>query len=82
MSESNDNRIAYREAYEAWQRQLTGLHEVFLEDKRLDPVRLKGLLNRESRAKRRYDLARLRLLGIEEEDASFIDDSEDEDDAP
>jgi hypothetical protein len=43
-------------------------------------VRLKGLLNRESRAKRRYDQARLRLLGIEEENASFIDDSaEDED---
>jgi len=30
-------------------------------------VRLKGLLNREARAKRRYDRARLRLLGIEEE---------------
>jgi hypothetical protein len=81
MSEQDDNRTAYREAYDAWQRQLAGLHDVFLEGKRLDPVRLKGLLNRESRAKRRYDLARLRLLGIEEENASFIDDSED-DEAP
>ena len=45
------------------------------EGKRLDPIRLKGLLNRESRAKRRYDLARLRLLGLEEEDATFIDDA-------
>jgi hypothetical protein len=66
---------AYREAYETWQRQLTGLHEVFLEGKRLDPIRLKGLLNRESRAKRRFDQARLRLLGIEEED--IVDEAED-----
>jgi hypothetical protein len=80
MSDAEDNRTAYREAYDVWQRQLAGLHDVFLEGKRLDPVRLKGLLNRESRAKRRYDLARFRLLGIEEEDASFIDDSEEEDD--
>jgi hypothetical protein len=83
MAEAEDNRSAYREAYDAWQRQLAGLHDVFLEGKRLDPVRLKGLLNRESRAKRRYDLARLRLLGIEEEEASFIDDdAEDDSDAP
>ena len=82
MPELDDRRAAYREAYDAWQRQLSGLHDVFLEGKRLDPVRLKGLLNRESRAKRRYDLARLRLLGIEEGDGSFIDDSEDEDDTP
>ncbi len=64
----NDAKQAYREALEAWQKQLAGLHEVFLEGKRLDPVRMKGLLNRESRAKRRYDRARLRLLGIEEDD--------------
>ena len=59
---------AYRESYDAWQKQLTGLHEVFLEGKRLDPVRLKGLLIRESRAKRAYDRARLRLLGVEEDE--------------
>ena len=64
---AEDKVAAYREAYEAWQKQLAGLHEVFLEKKRLDPIRLKGLLNREARAKRRYDRARLRLLGIEEE---------------
>ncbi len=62
----DDKVSAYREAYEAWQKQLTGLHEVFLEGKRPDPVRLKGLLNRESRAKARYDSARLRLLGIDD----------------
>jgi hypothetical protein len=71
-----DVKQEYREAYEAWQKQLVGLHEVFLEGNRLDPVRMKGLLNRESRAKRRYDRARLRLLGIEEEDVTD-DDGED-----
>ncbi len=69
----------YREAYDTWQKHLAGLHGVFLEGTRLDPVRLKGLLNRESRAKRRYDRARLRLLGIEEED--LTDDEEDGDEA-
>ena len=68
---------AYKQAYEDWQKQLAGLHEVFLEGKRPDPVRLKGLLNRESRAKHRYDRARLRLLGIEEE-TEPEDDEEDE----
>lgn len=67
---AEDRRSAYREAYDAWQKQLAELHQVLLEGKRLHPARLKGLLNREARAKRRYDLARLRLLGIEEDDAS------------
>jgi hypothetical protein len=53
---------------------------VFLEGKRLETVRLKGLLNRESRAKRRYDSARLRLLGIEEE-PDFGDDGDNDDEA-
>jgi hypothetical protein len=78
MATEPDKVAAYREAYEAWQRQLAGLHEVFLEGKRLDPVRLKGLLNRESRAKRRYDQARLRLLGIEEEPIFEDGDEDDE----
>jgi len=72
-----DVKQEYREAYEAWQKQLAGLHEVFLDGDRLDPVRMKGLLNRESRAKRRYDRARLRLLGVEEEDVTD-DDGEDD----
>jgi hypothetical protein len=72
-----DRVTGYRAAYEEWQKQLAGLHEVFLEGKRPDPVRLKGLLNRESRAKRKYDAARLRLLGIEEE-PEMTDEDEDE----
>jgi hypothetical protein len=77
MSESEDKVAAYREAYETWQRHLEALHEFFLEKKRIDPLRLKGVLNREARSKLRYDRARLRLLGIEE-DAPLFDDGEDE----
>jgi hypothetical protein len=54
----------YREAWEGWQAQLETLHNVFLEGESLDPPRIKGLLNREARAKDAYDAARLRLLGI------------------
>lgn len=58
----------YLAAYEAWQRQLERLHAFFIEGERLDPPQLKGLLNREARAKDEYDQARLRLLGIEDGD--------------
>ena len=54
----------YREAYDSWQEQLAALHNVLLEGNRLEPPRLKGLLNREARAKERYDEARRRLLGL------------------
>ena len=54
----------YREAWEAWQRQLGRLHEVFLEGASIGPPQLKGLLNREARAKERYDAAREALLGL------------------
>ena len=54
----------YRQAYEAWQGQLQALHRVFLDGEALAPPKLKGLLNREARAKERYDAARLALLGI------------------
>ena len=61
---SDEKVAAYRAAYAAWQRQLTGLHEVLLDGKRLDPVQLKGLLNRESRAKGCYDRARRVILRV------------------
>ncbi len=54
----------YRDAWESWQRQLARLHGVFLEGEPLEPPKLKGLLNREARAKQRYDAAREALLGI------------------
>jgi len=59
-----DVKQEYSEAYEAWQEQLRGMHRVLLEGERLPPPRVKGLLNREARAKERYDRARRRLLGL------------------
>ena len=55
---------AYHAAWEAWQKQLQTLHRVFLEGEPMGAPQLKGLLNREARAKARYDEARLKLLGI------------------
>ena len=55
----------YRRAYDAWQEQLGALHRYFLEGETLAPPQLKGLLNREARAKERYDAARLALLGLD-----------------
>jgi hypothetical protein len=57
---------AYREAWQAWLKQVEHVHRVFLEGEALRPDAIKGLLNREARAKDKYDAARLRLLGIEE----------------
>ena len=57
---------AYRQAWEDWRKQLDHLHRVFVEGEPARPDQLKGLLNREARAKERYDAARLRLLGLEE----------------
>jgi hypothetical protein len=65
---AEDRVAAYKEAYDTWQRHLAALHEFFLEGKRIDPLRLKGVLTREARSKRLYDHARLSLLGIEEDD--------------
>lgn len=55
---------AYREAWEAWRKQVEHVHRVFLEGEAISPHQIKGLLNREARAKERYDAARLRLLGL------------------
>ncbi len=61
---NEQTRQEYVEAYESWQRQLQALHNVYLLGQRLGPPQLKGLLNREARAKDRYDKARARLLGL------------------
>ena len=60
----DDPKQDYIEAYEAWQAQIRDVHRVLLDGERLDPPKLKGLLNREARAKERYDVARRRLLGL------------------
>ncbi len=65
MRVSEERRQAYLQAYSDWQKQLAALHEVLLDGtKVLEGDRMKGLLNREARAKERYDQARLELLGI------------------
>ncbi|MCK9520699.1 MAG: hypothetical protein M0R74_17000 [Dehalococcoidia bacterium] len=55
----------YREAWERWRKQVEHVHRVFLEGESLGPDQMKGLLNREARAKAAYDEARLRLLGLD-----------------
>ena len=62
-----DRKRDYLDAYEAWQKQLQALHRVMLKGERLEPPKLKALLNREARAKERYDRARRALLGLTEE---------------
>ena len=75
---AEDKVAEYRAAYETWQKHLAALHAFFLDKQRIDPLRLKGVLVREARSKRKYDAARLKLLGIEEEGPFSDDDDEDE----
>jgi hypothetical protein len=71
MRVSEERRKAYLEAYEDWQQKLAALHEVFIEGSRtLAGDQMKGLLNREARAKEKYDQARLMLLGVPAADES------------
>lgn len=65
MKVSDERRAAYLAAYNDWQTKLRELHDVFLDGVRT-PIgdQFKGLLNREARAKEKYDKARLALLGI------------------
>jgi len=65
VTTSEDSKREYIAAYQAWQEQLQALHRVVLEGQRIDPPRLKGLLNREVRAKEKYEEARRRLLGLD-----------------
>jgi hypothetical protein len=76
-TDSDDKVAAYQEAYDTWQKHLAAMHEVLIDHKRVPPIQIKGILNREARSKHRYDAARLRLLGIEED--ALFDDSDDED---
>lgn len=65
MQASEEKRNAYLEAYNDWQKKLAALHEVLIDGtKTLEGDQMKGLLNREARAKAKYDEARLALLGF------------------
>lgn len=67
MAFVDENTAAeYREAWEAWKKQIEGVHRLFLDGEILRPDAIKGLLNREARAKEKYDAARNRLLGLDE----------------
>jgi hypothetical protein len=67
MFADEKTREDYRQAWEAWQKQVEQLHRVFLEGERLRPDQLKALLTREARRKELYDEARLRLLGLDQD---------------
>jgi hypothetical protein len=56
----------YRAAWQAWMKQIEHVHRAFLEGEPIEPAQIKGLLNREVRAKEAYDAARLKLLGLDE----------------
>jgi hypothetical protein len=74
MKVSDDRRAVYLEAYDDWQTKLVALHEVLLEGTKT-PVgdQWKGLLNREARAKAKYDEARASLLGFGAAEGSPFD---------
>ncbi len=59
----DDPKSEYLKSYESWQEQLQELHRVLLDGDRKDPPSLKGLLNREARAKERYDKGQAPPLG-------------------
>ena len=59
-----DDKQQYLQAYETWQAHLMSLHRVLLHGERLEPPKLKALLNREARSKEHYDEARRKLLGL------------------
>lgn len=59
-------RDAYLAHYGEWREQIERLHAFFFEGERIDPPRLKGILNHEARAWEAYVQARRQLLGLEE----------------
>lgn len=60
----SDVKEEYRRAYGDWEAQVAWLHRVVLDGERLEPPKLKALLNREARAFERFEAARRRLLGL------------------
>jgi|TARA_B110000263_G_C15179250_1_gene450754 hypothetical protein len=69
MRVSKDLHSEYMTAYFAWIERIEAVHKFFFEESTLRPDKVKGLLNREANAKGKYDLARLRLLGLDSDTA-------------
>jgi len=65
MRVSEELHSQYMAAYSTWIKQIEAVHNFFFEESVLHPDKVKGLLNREANAKEKYDLARLRLLGLD-----------------
>ena len=75
MQVSEDRRKAYLQAYEDWHQKLLDLHAVLIDGTRQAAGdQMKGLLNREARAKARFDEARLALIGVPSPDDSPFGD--------
>ena len=65
MNKNTKEITSYLEAYEYWQDAVQKLHYIlFDENSTNDPAKIKGALNREARAKEKYETARKKILGI------------------
>jgi len=65
MNKNAEEVASYLEAYEYWQDAVQKLHHIlFDENSTNDPAKIKGALNREIRAKEKYETARKNILGI------------------
>tara|TARA_Y100001970_G_scaffold233674_1_gene291421 strand:- start:3979 stop:4179 length:201 start_codon:yes stop_codon:yes gene_type:complete len=65
MNKNVEEVASYLEAYEYWQDAVQKLHHIlFDENSTNDPAKIKGALNREIRAKEKYENARKKILGI------------------
>ena len=65
MNKNAEEVTSYLEAYEYWQDAVQKLHHIlFDENSTNDPAKIKGALNREIRAKEKYETARKNILGI------------------
>ena len=65
MRVSEELHSEYTVAYSTWIKQIEAVHNFLFDESVLRPDKIKGLLNREANAKEKYDLARLRLLGLD-----------------
>ncbi|MQA00572.1 MAG: hypothetical protein GEU80_14780 [Dehalococcoidia bacterium] len=75
---TEEQKQTYRDALADWQRKLDDVHALLLDGQRMPPDRIKGLLNREARAKAKYDSERRRLLGIPEEGDEAAGEADDD----
>ncbi|MBR73700.1 MAG: hypothetical protein CL872_02000 [Dehalococcoidaceae bacterium] len=65
MNKKAEEIDSYLEAFAYWQNAAEKLHHIlFDESATKDPAKIKGALNREIRAKEKYEIARKNILGI------------------